>query len=317
MSHSHVDSRSEYDSRLLTALGLTVIILAVEAAVGFASNSLALISDAGHILTDVFALGLAWFALRRSRRPADERHTFGYRRSGILAALANSIILIIIAVVIGFEAFGRIEHAQSVNGLPVVFAAALAAVVNLCIARTLRPHSHGDVNVRAALLHVAGDIAASLAVVVSAVIILVTHAYVVDPILSWVIAGLIAVGAWRIVTQTTGILMEAAPPGVDLAEVSRAMHEVPGVEDVHDLHVWSLADGYSLLSAHLTIPDQTLSSASILMSDVRFLLAKRFNIGHTTIEIECANCSLPVVRPITMHDPEVVASRGSGLPPKG
>ncbi|HZT97936.1 MAG TPA: cation diffusion facilitator family transporter, partial [Chloroflexota bacterium] len=287
--------------RLGAALGLTVIILVIEAFVGFRANSLALLSDAGHILTDVFALGLAWWALRRAGRPADEANTYGYQRVGILAALANAVVLVVIAVFLAFEAYGRLRHPQHVSGLPVILAAGAAIAVNTLIAAWLRTE-RGNLNVRAALLHVAGDIAASIGVVVSGAVILVTHAYIVDPIVSWLIAALIAVGAWRIVSETVRILMEGTPRGVDVGEVARVMREVPGVEDVHDLHIWALSDGVRLLSAHVTAPEQSLSSTATLLADLRLILARRFGIGHSTIEIECLDCQLPVDRPITLHE---------------
>lgn len=300
LHHPH-DRLPARGSRLLVALGLTSAVFVVEVGVGLTANSLALVSDAGHILTDVFALGLAYLAIRRSVRPPDERHTFGYRRTGILAALANASMLIVIAVVIGFEAFSRIQHVQHVRGIPVVAAATLAVVVNLFIASSLYSDRSHDLNVRAAFMHVTGDIAASVAVIISGIVVALTQIYALDPLISLAIAGLIAVGAWRILTQTAGILMEGTPQGIDVARVDSAMREVPGVEDVHDLHVWSLSDGFRLLSAHVTIPDQSLSSASALVSDLRLVLSRRFQIQHSTIEVECDDCTVPVTRTITMH----------------
>jgi cobalt-zinc-cadmium efflux system protein len=297
--HSHAGNTG---SRLLLAFVLTLVILAVEAGVGFASNSLALLSDAGHILTDVFALGLAWLALKRSARPADERNTYGYQRTGILAALANAVILIVIALIISGEAYSRVMHPQKVSGFPVIVAALLAIGVNTVIAYGLRGDGHNNLNVRAALLHVIGDIAASVAVVASGIIILLTHAYIVDPILSWLIALLIAFGAWRIVSETLGILMEATPKDLDVSVIASAMREIPGVDGVHDLHVWALSDGLRLLSAHVKAPDQSLGSTATLVADLRILLARRFGIQHATIEVECDDCSLPLTRPITMHE---------------
>jgi cobalt-zinc-cadmium efflux system protein len=310
VSHSHEVHGSGTGSRLLVAFCLTVVILAVDAAVGFAANSLALLSDAGHILTDVFALGLAWLALKRSTRPADERNTYGYQRTGILAALANAVILIVIALFISVEAFGRVQHPQQVSGLPVILAALVALAVNTIIAYSLRSDGHENLNIRAALLHVIGDIGASVAVVVSGVIIVLTHAYVVDPILSWLIALLIAFGAWRIVSETVGILMEATPKDLDVAVIASAMREIPGVEGVHDLHVWALSDGLRLLSAHVQAPDQPLGSTAPLLADLRILLSRRFGIQHATIEVECEDCSLPTIRPITMQ-PDGLGARGT------
>lgn len=298
-SHEHVGSNG--NQGLLVALLLTLLILCLEIALGIASNSLALLSDAGHMLTDVLAIGLAWLALVRSRRPANERYTFGYRRSSILAALANAILLIVIAMILAFEAFSRLQHVPSINGGVVVIGAGVAILINLFITASLGRSAHDNLNLRAVALHVWGDTAASVGVVIGGLIILFTHTYVVDPVLSFLIAALIAVGSWRLVSQTLGILMEATPQGLNVGEISRAMQEVPGVEEVHDLHVWTLSDGYRLLSAHVIVPDQSLSSASTLIEDLRLLLSKRFTIGHSTIEIECRDCTVPVTRPIRMQ----------------
>ncbi len=273
----------------------------MEAVVGVAAGSLALLADAGHILTDVFALSVAWLAIRRARRPPDERHTFGYGRSGILAAVLNGCLLLLIAAVIGLEAFARLGTHHAVNGAPVIVAAATAMAVNLFIARTLQPESHHDLNVRAALVHVLGDVAASAAALISGAVILAGGSTAVDPLLSWVIALLVAVGAIRILVQATSTLMEAVPRDVDLTELSDAMRHVPGVEDVHDLHVWSLSDGLRLLSAHVAVPEQSLAATSPLLSDLRVVLRSRFNIQHSTIELECSDCTAPVTRPITLH----------------
>jgi cobalt-zinc-cadmium efflux system protein len=299
-THHHRHEVHLAGNRLRIAFFLTLAILVVEALVGYWANSLALMSDAGHILTDVFALGLAWLALQRSQRPPDQRNTYGYQRAGILAALVNAILLIIIALIIGVEAYGRALHPEHVAGLPIIAAALLAILVNGFIALGIHVEGRKNLNVRAALLHVFGDMAASAIVIVSGLVILLTHAYIIDPILSWVIALLIAFGAWRIATETLNILMEATPRGLDVMAVAAAMREVPGVEDVHDLHIWALSDGFRLLSAHVTVPEQLLSSTATLLADLRMLLRQRFAIDHATIELECSDCRVPISRPIVI-----------------
>lgn len=296
MPHVHQHA----DSALRTAFFLTIGILVIEVIAGAAANSLALLADAGHILTDVVALGLAWFATRLARRPADESNTYGYRRSGILAALANAGILIAVVLVIAAEAILRLRHPESVRGGIVVPAAALAFLVNGYIAVALHGDD-GNLNVRAALLHVIGDMAASVGVIVAGVLILLWHVDAADPIISLVIAVLIAVGAWRIVRESVVILMEGTPPDVDLDAVRRVMLDVPGVEDVHDLHVWALADGFRLLTAHVAIPDQSLADTATLLSDVKYVLRRRFAIEHATIEPECEDCRIPPRRLIRLE----------------
>ena len=312
MSH-HGHSHELTGNRLRSAFLLTVFILVLEVVAGYRANSLALLSDAGHILTDVFALGLAWFAMRMSARPPDQRNTFGYQRSTILAALANAATLLAITVIVGVEAVQRLRHPQDVSGLLVAGAALVALVVNSYIAYTLHEHEGSNLNVRAAFLHVIGDMAASAGVIASGVVIAVWHVKVVDPLLSIGIAALIAYGAWQVLRDTLFILMESAPRDVDLDAIEHAMLEVPGVESVHDLHVWSLSDGFRLLSAHVSVPDQSLLDTANLLSDLKMLLRRRFHIEHATLEPECLDCTQPRRRPIRLY----TGDRQPDSPPGG
>lgn len=303
VSHQHGHHHPLAGRALGTAFVLTGVILLIEAIAGYISGSLALLSDAGHILTDMAALGLAWFVTHLSQRPATEQHTFGYQRSRILAALANATVLLLVAAAVAVEAVARLGHPHPVQGGLVILAALLAIGVNSYVAFALHGHEEGDLNVRSALLHVVSDIGASAGVVVAGVFALTLHLYIVDPIVSLLIAALIAYGAWQIIRDTVVILMEGAPRGLDLASVRQAMLEVPGVEDVHDLHVWALSDGYRLLSAHVTVPDQALADTSTLLADLKFLLHQRFHIEHATIEPECLDCRVPPRRIIHLDAP--------------
>jgi cobalt-zinc-cadmium efflux system protein len=307
MHHGH--SHAVAGDRLRNALVLTVVILVVEVAAGLLANSLALLADAGHILTDVFALGLAWFATRVSTRRPDERNTFGYQRSSILAALVNAVLLVVIAVGVLVAASMRIRHPQAVDGGIVIPGALAAIAVNTYVALGLRAEREYNLNVRAAFLHVVGDLVASVGVVLAGVVIALGKVYVADPLLSVAIALLIAGGAWTIIRDTTAILMEGTPRGIDLDAVRAAMREVPGVEDVHDLHIWALSDGFRLLSAHAEVPEQSLAAAAALIADLKMLLHRRFHIEHATIELECIDCRVPSRRPIQLHPPQ--RERGS------
>ena len=203
---------------LRLAFFLTMLILAAELVGGFVANSLALLSDAGHVLTDIFVLGLAWFATAQAERPANASKTFGYHRVGILAALVNAVTLIVIALAILWEAVGRFQHPEKVEPLVMFLSAGIGIGLNLFIGFGLQ--KEGDnLNVRAAALHVFGDVGASVAVIVAGVVILLTDWYPADPILSVGIAGLIAVGAWRILRETTDILLEAVPKDINLSEL--------------------------------------------------------------------------------------------------
>lgn len=281
--HNHTHGMAKQTLRL--AFFLTIIILAAEVIGGWWANSLALLSDAGHVLTDLFALGLAWFATSQAERPANASKTFGYHRVSILAALVNALTLILIALAILWEAVGRFQHAEPVQPLVMFLSAGISIVVNLYIGFGLR--KEGDnLNVRAAALHVFGDVGASVAVIVAGVVILLTAWNSADPLLSVGIAGLIAVGAWRILRETTDILLEAVPRHVNLSALVRDMMRVPGIEDVHDLHVWCISSGMYALSCHALIADLPPSESSSILQAAEAMLSEKYRIGHTAIQFE-------------------------------
>lgn len=286
------DHGQGYRSRrtLRLAFALTVLILVVEATAGVLSGSLALLSDAGHILTDVLALGLAWFAVTQASRPADARRTYGYHRVGILTAMANGTVLIVIVGAILYEAVGRFLHPHAVDGVLVLVSASVAIAVNLFIALRLRG-SGKDLNTRAARIHVVGDLAASVGVVVAAIIILTTGWQEADPLISVGIAAVIAWGALRIVVETVNILLEGTPKGIDIDEVHAAIAATPGVQSVHDLHVWSLAAEQVALSAHIVGREGTSADGEHLVRAVEETVCQGFGISHTTVQLEtCHPC---------------------------
>lgn len=279
-------------SRLRVALALTVVILVVEAAAGWFAHSLALLSDAGHILTDVFALGLAGFAVSQSQRPADERRTYGYHRVGILAANLNAMVLVLIVAVIAYEAVQRLLHPQHVEGGLVIGAALVAIAVNAFISLQLHGETQ-DLNVRAALLHVMGDLAASAGVVISGLVILLTGWLYADPLVSLLIAAIVAWSGIRIVREASNILLEGTPSDLNLALVRAEINSVRLVGSVHDLHVWTLTPGQIALSAHVVVSDPDLDTAASehLVRELEERLCRRFDIGHTTIQVEaCHPC---------------------------
>ncbi len=282
--HDHTHGMAKQTLRL--AFFLTMIILAAELIGGYLSNSLALLSDAGHVLTDIFALGLAWFATAQAERPANASKTFGYHRVGILAALVNAVTLIVIALVILWEAVQRFQHPEKVQPLVMFLSAGIGIAVNLYIGFGLRSE-RDNLNVRAAALHIFGDVGASVAVIVAGVVILLTDWYPADPILSIGIAGLIAVGAWRILRETTDILLEAVPKDINLSALVRDMMRVPGVADVHDLHVWCITSGMYALSCHASIADLPPSQSASILQALETMLGERYRIGHTAIQFEC------------------------------
>jgi cobalt-zinc-cadmium efflux system protein len=285
-----VERLSESGARLRLALGLTVGVLLIELAGGLLSHSLALLSDAGHVLTDVFALGLAWFAVEQAKRPADRRRSYGYHRVSILAAFVNAITLIVIVLAIALEAVRRLMVPEPVQGGLVIATALVGIAVNAFVLLTLRGHT-ANLNLRAAMLHVTGDVAASVGVVIAGAVILLTGWLLIDPLLSLAIAALIAYGAWGIVRETVNLLMEGTPRDVDLAAVTAEITGVKLVTGVHDLHVWALSSDETALSCHIVIGDTSLGDAEHVVRDLENRLCDRFAIGHTTIQVEsCHPC---------------------------
>lgn len=281
--HHHTHGMAKQTLRL--AFFLTIIILGAELVGGLLSNSLALLSDAGHVLTDIFALGLAWFATAQAERPANASKTFGYHRVGILAALINAFTLIIITLWILFEAVQRFQHPTRIEPLVMFIAAGVGIAVNLFIGFGLQKEAH-NLNVRAAALHVFGDVGASVAVIVAGVIVLLTGWYPIDPILSVGIAGLIALSAWRILRETTDILLEAVPKDINLSALVRDMMRVKGVQDVHDLHVWCISSEMYALSCHAQIADLPPSESTLILTEIETMLHEKYQIGHTAIQFE-------------------------------
>src|SRR5712692_1888489 len=286
MSHRHEQMAV---GRLRMAFLLSLGILLAEVLGGLASHSLALLADAGHLLTDIFSLGLAWFAAVQALRPADARRTYGYHRMGILVALVNAVALVVIAIFIAFEAYRRFNSDQEVNGTLMLAVAAIALVVNLVVAWSLS-ESGENLNVKSALLHVVGDAAASAGVLVAGAVIAITGIYQLDPIVSVVVAVLICAGAWRIIGQALGILMEAAPAGLNVAEMVRQILHVPGVKDVHDLHVWSISNQMTALSCHVLMEDARTSEVTSTLVDMKQMLRLSFGVANATIEVECEGC---------------------------
>ncbi|KUO73779.1 MAG: hypothetical protein APF81_02355 [Desulfosporosinus sp. BRH_c37] len=292
-------------TKLKWAFLATFFILAVEVVGGSLANSLALLSDAGHVLTDVAALGLAWFAAVQAQKSPTLDKTFGYHRTGILAALANSLTLIIIAFVIFYEAFHRFQDPQPVESTIMYLSAGVGVIVNLAIAFGFRG-GEDNLNIRSALLHVLGDAAASAGVIIGAVIMQFTHWYVIDPIISVLIALLIAWNAWKIVKETLHILMEGAPDDFEYDRLLAFVRTLPGAKDIHDLHVWSVTPERVALSCHLIVdPEGSLERSTEVIKQFKQYILKEFGISHSTIELEIDQCGCPgLLCPETLWESE-------------
>jgi cobalt-zinc-cadmium efflux system protein len=254
------------------------------------SGSLALFADAGHVAADALGLALAWFAAAQSRRPADARRTYGYHRAGILAAMANALVLVLVIGLIALEAVRRLLHPEPVAGGAVVLTALLAIAVNGYVAWSLR-HPGSDLNLRAALLHVLGDLGSAAGVVGAGLIILLTGWLYADPLISLAICVLILLGAVRIARESLHVLLEGTPRGMDLTAVERELLAGPGVVSVHDLHIWTVSPEHAALSAHLVVEPQSVAAGEHLVRELETRLCDRFGVGHTTIQLEtCHPC---------------------------
>jgi cobalt-zinc-cadmium efflux system protein len=270
---------------------LTALVLGGELAGGWWAHSLALLADAGHVAADTAALGMAWFAAAQSRRPADVSRTYGYHRAGVIAALANALAIFAVVALIGYEALRRLAHPEPVAGGVVVLTALAAIVVNGLMYGILHDHGHRDLNLRAARLHVLGDLGGAAGVAVAGLVILVTGWLVADPLVSLAICGLIAVGAVRILREAVHVLLEGTPAGIDLAAVKRELLASAGVQSVHDLHVWTISPEHAALSAHLVVDPQPVAAGEHLVRRLEARLCEVFGIGHTTIQLEtCHPC---------------------------
>jgi len=238
--HAHAARGSNLEGRLVWSVLLTSAFVLGEALAGYLSHSLALLSDAGHNFSDVLALTLSWYALRLGKRRADARRTYGYHRVGILAALANAVSLVVIALFIFWEAYQRLQSPAPVAGGVVIGVAIAAVVLNGLISLWLRSDARHDLNVRSAYLHMLGDALSAVGVLVAGLIVSLTKNPIADPVASLLIGLLLLWSSWSVLAEATNILLEAAPKGLDMPAVERAIRAVPGVIDLHDLHVWSV-----------------------------------------------------------------------------
>jgi cobalt-zinc-cadmium efflux system protein len=277
-------------SRLALALGITLVFVVVEAVAGYVAGSLALLTDAVHNLTDVVALGLSWYAVRLTLQPANSRKTYGYHRVGILMALINSITLIAVAIGVFYEAYVRMMAPPSVNAGILAGVGIVAVVVNLGTALLLREGSEQDLNLRSAFVHLMGDVLSTVGAALAGILILLTGANWLDPLAGALIGCLIIYNAWRILAETVEILLESAPIDVDVRVMVREIEQVQGVLGVHDLHVWSLARNLRTMSAHILTEDIPISEAGEIRSAVSRLVARNYNIGHATLQLECVAC---------------------------
>jgi cobalt-zinc-cadmium efflux system protein len=289
MTQQHNAHRLTERKGLTLAIVFTGVILLAEVIGGILTNSLALLADAGHMLVDVASLVMSLLALTFALRPPNKERTFGFHRLEILAALANGLALILICLYIFYEAYQRILTPQPVQGPGMLAIAFIGLVANVAAIMVLEKGE--SLNVRSAFLHVLGDTLSSVGIIVGGLVMLFTGWYVIDPIISVLIALLILVSAYRVTVEAVNILLEATPKGIDLREVVEAVQKVDGVRDIHDVHIWSITSGLHALSAHLLIDDQLTSCSVDIVERVQALLKHDFGIAHTTLQCESEYCA--------------------------
>jgi cobalt-zinc-cadmium efflux system protein len=296
--HDHNHARFEPGKQLSRPLLIVLIITATFAVVellgGLLSGSLALLSDAGHMFTDILALALSLAAAIVSQREATAKQTFGYLRVEILVALANGVALIFVSIFIMYEAVGRLSNPTGIDSQLMLVVAIAGLAANVAGILVLRERSKDNLNVKGAFLHMLGDLLSSVGVIVAASLIFLFNLTIADPIISIAISLIILYGAGRLCQQSAYILLEFTPPHIELSEVRTSLMRIPGVEDVHDIHAWTLSSGVYALSAHLKVSDQPVSACSCIVKACENLLATKYQIKHSTLQLEYEGCDTNV-----------------------
>ena len=287
--HDHGTSEIRHERHLWWAFGLTLAFLIAEVIGGILTNSLALLSDAAHMATDVIALAISLVAVRLSRKPADAKRTYGYARMEAIGAMVNGLLLFAVAFYVLWEAAHRFSEPPEVASIGMMVIASLGLLVNLIAMRLLKAGSGESLNLKGAYLEVWADMLGSLGVIIAAVLIMVTGWRVVDPIVAVLIGLWVLPRTWTLLREAGQVLMQGVPTGLDLEIVRRALTEQPGVAQVHDLHIWALASRQPVMTAHLVLTDPTLN-VDDLRRTVTQMLEDRFDIGHATLQVESSDC---------------------------
>jgi cobalt-zinc-cadmium efflux system protein len=291
MAHAHAHGlrgldgrREDTRRRMWVALAINVALLGVEVVAGLITGSLALLADAGHLLSDVGSIGLALFAATLASRPAGPRRTFGYQRSEIIAALVNGLLLVAVSVAIVVAAVGRLSDPPEVAGAGVLAVGALGLAGNLAAAVVLARGERSDVNLEGVLRHSAADALGSIGVLVSGVVLLTIDWPAIDPLVSLAIAALVLASSWRLIREPFDVLMESAPADMDVEEIGGAICSEPYVQAVHELHLWTVTSGFEALAAHVVVDRG--ADRDLVRRRLEVLLTERFGLEHTTLQME-------------------------------
>ena len=296
MSAGHDHAAPSHGRAFAIAVGVNLAFTGIEATYGVLSDSLALIADAGHNLSDVLGLLLAWGASILAARPATPKRTYGFRKAGILGALASSLLLLVGIGGMAWEAIGRLFHPAPVEGFTVMVVAAIGVFVNAGTAALFMAGQRSDINIRGAFLHLAADAAVSVGVVIAGALIYYTGWLIIDPVMSLMVAIVILIGTWALLRESLNLAMDAVPKEIDLTEVRGFLEDLPEVREVHDLHVWPLSTTETALSVHLVLtPEADAEEGIELAVRLQDLLHDRFEIAHATVQVErdsAAECRL-------------------------
>ncbi len=281
---------SSTQRNLLIVLSILALVMVVEIIGGILANSLALLSDAGHMLTDILALGLTIFAMRFAQRPPTASKTFGFYRVEILAAFFNGMLLLFISFYIFYEAYQRLVHPQEIKGLFMLVVAAIGLLANGVGITILRKSTQKSLNVKSAFLHIVGDTISSCGVILGGLVILYTGWYLVDPLIGIFIGMLILWGAYSLLRESMDIFLEATPRDIDVEKMLDDLRKIKGVKDVHHLHLWTITSGIYAMSAHVLIEDLLTSRSAQVLKEIEGLLQGKYSMEHTTIQFESESC---------------------------
>lgn len=284
--HGHGHAPAEFNRAFAIGIALNVAFVAVEAFYGWKVNSLALLADAGHNLSDVAGLVLAWGAALAGKRRADARHTYGWKRASILAAFFNALLLLVAMGSLGWEAVGRLGTPQVTQGWTIITVAGVGIVINTATALLFLRGRQDDLNIRGAFLHMAADALVSVGVVIGGALYLWQGWAWLDPVISLAIVGVIVLGTWSLFTQSLHLLFDGVPHGVDIARVRQCLLALPGVADVHDLHIWAMGTSQVALTAHLVTAGHDAAVAAAVLQAAQQALQAQFRIGHATLQLE-------------------------------
>ncbi len=302
----HADAHLDQSitGRFKYAIFLTAMTLAAEVAGGIWTNSLALLSDAAHVFLDLFALVLSLAAIRLAAYPVSDTRTFGWHRTEVFASFINGATVFLMALGIFYEAWERFRHPVEVKSLPMLAIAVIGLVMNLIAASALHSHSHDDLNVHSAFLHVIGDAAASVGVIIGGVIMYYTNWYILDALISAGIGCVIFWGSWRVIRESSHILLEGVPRGMSTQQVAAAMAEVEGVNAVHHMNIWTICSHILALSAHVDVKPEHKERQAEVLREIEEMLFEQYHISHTTLQAECTRCvEVPPVIKELRHRP--------------